>query len=95
MALEVAQRGGKVHMVCRNPQSGQEAKDEIQAAAQTGDVRLHHLDLSVPRDVLRFAREFVLSEPSLDCLVNNAGCMINTREVKVWGGFFFLQKLCC
>ena len=39
------------------------------------------VDLSQPREVHKFAKDFIESKQSLDTLVNNAGCMVNTREV--------------
>ena len=44
-------------------------------------VQLHILDLSQPRKVIEFANSFVESDRSLDVLVNNAGVMVNTREL--------------
>lgn len=37
------------------------------------------MDISQPRQVLQFAKDFVASEQPLDTLVNNAGCMVNER----------------
>lgn len=36
--------------------------------------------MSQPRQVYKFAKEFLDSKKSLNILVNNAGCMINERE---------------
>lgn len=36
--------------------------------------------MSQPRQVYKFAKEFVDSQKPLNILVNNAGCMVNTRE---------------
>lgn len=36
--------------------------------------------MSLPRQVYKFAKDFAESQNSLDVLVNNAGCMVNTRE---------------
>jgi len=80
-ALEVAKRKGVVHMVCRNPEYAEEAKKEV--IAQTGNdmVHVHILDLSKTKDVIAFARKFSQDEAKLDVLVNNAGCMVNTRTL--------------
>ncbi len=80
--MEIAKRGGTVHMVCRNPKTAEEAKNEIQSSAALGaEVHLHILDMSELKDVGDFTEEFAKSIGRLDCLVNNAGCMINSREV--------------
>ena len=42
---------------------------------------MHILDLSQPRKVIEFAKSFVESDRSLDVLVNNAGVMVNQREL--------------
>jgi dehydrogenase/reductase SDR family protein 12 len=41
-------------------------------------VHCHELDLSVPRDVARFANNF---DKPLHILVNNAGCMVHDRQL--------------
>jgi len=84
-ALEIVKRGGTVHMVCRNPSTGEEAKQELIETTGNNDVHLHILDLSKPTDVLKFARKFSEENPKLDVLVNNAGCMVNTRETNKEG----------
>ena len=35
MAIEIAKRGGIVHMVCRSPGRAEEAKKEIEEASNT------------------------------------------------------------
>lgn len=44
-------------------------------------VQLHILDLSKPRNVIKFANSFVESAQSVDVLVNNAGVMVDEREL--------------
>ena len=84
-ALEIVKRGGTVHMVCRNPQTGEEAKQEMIETSGNSNIHLHILDLSKPTDVLKFAKKFSEENPKLDVLVNNAGCMVNTRETNKEG----------
>ena len=80
-ALFLAKRGATVHMVCRDPTRGEEAKKEVAEAANSDKIQLHLLDLSEPRKVFEFARSFAESGCPLHVLVNNAGCMVNTREM--------------
>ena len=54
-------------------------------------VKLHILDLSRPRKVVEFANSFVESDQPLDVLVNNAGVMVNQRELTEEG----LEKNFC
>ncbi|XP_063224243.1 dehydrogenase/reductase SDR family member 12-like isoform X2 [Bacillus rossius redtenbacheri] len=81
VALEVARRGGEVHMVCRNQQNAEKTKSEIVEESCNQNIYVHILDLSQPRNVYKFAKDFAASTDKLDVLVNNAGCMVNSREV--------------
>lgn len=80
-ALEIAKRGGTVHLVCRNPEFGQEARDDIQSQSGNSKIHLHILDLSKPKEISSFLGKWCSEHEKLDVLVNNAGCMVNTREV--------------
>lgn len=79
IAIEIAKRGGIVHMVCRNPTAAEEAKSEIIEASRNQNVFVHILDLSQPKAVYQFAYNFREKHDGLHVLVNNAGCMCNTR----------------
>ena len=51
--------GGVIHMVCRNKGYAEAAQKEIQeVATQQGNVHVHILDMSDPRAVTKFAKEF-------------------------------------
>lgn len=80
-ALALAKKGATVHMVCRDKTRGEEAKNEIVTTSGNDKVVLHILDMSEVGSVCKFAREFASSESPLHVLVNNAGCMIHSREV--------------
>ena len=80
-AREFAKHGGTVYMVCRNPQRGQEAKEQIIKDTGNAKVELHILDLGDAKAVKAFAEEFVNANKPLDVLVNNAGCMIHERKL--------------
>jgi len=80
-ALEIAKRGGTIHMVCRNPEYGEEAKKELRKLSDNSEIYLHILDMSKPRDVTKFVKKFNDQNERLDVLINNAGCMVNTREL--------------
>ncbi|KAG0710306.1 Dehydrogenase/reductase SDR family member 12 [Chionoecetes opilio] len=85
IAREVARRGGTVHLVCRNPTTAAEAKKEITEASNNENIFVHILDLSDSKGVRAFAANFCSSNEALHALVNNAGCMVNTREVNESG----------
>lgn len=68
--------------MCRNPKSAEEAKAEIVADSKNDDVHVHILDISEPASIKKFANDFTERFGShLNCLINNAGCMVNQREV--------------
>lgn len=80
IATEIAKRGGTIHMVCRNPTTAEEAKNEIISESNNQNIHLHLLDMSKSQDVQDFSKNFVENNKELNVLINNAGCMINTRE---------------
>lgn len=45
-ALDLAKRGGKIYMACRNIKEGKIAMEDIKNKSGNGDVHLMHLDLS-------------------------------------------------
>ncbi|XP_041662204.1 dehydrogenase/reductase SDR family member 12 [Cheilinus undulatus] len=79
-AQEIANRGGTVHMVCRNRGRADAAKEEIVEKSKNQDVHVHILDMSSLRQVWEFAQNFSQSS-ALHVLINNAGCMVNQREL--------------
>ncbi|KAG5852360.1 hypothetical protein ANANG_G00061570 [Anguilla anguilla] len=79
-ACEIAKRGGTVHLVCRNKERAEEARREIVEQSENENVHVHLLDMSYPRKVWEFAQSFQENH-SLHVLINNAGCMVNQREL--------------
>ena len=82
-AFEIAKRGGTVHLVCRNSITAEETRKEIVESTNNQNVHVHILDLSQPRNVHKFAEKFANenNEKGLHVLINNAGCMVNKREL--------------
>lgn len=82
-ALEIARRGGTVHLVCRNVSSAEQARTEIIEQTKNENIFVHTLDLSKPKEVYSFSMKFSSdnSENGLHAVVNNAGCMVNKREL--------------
>ena len=75
-ARELARKGARVVMACRNMAKGESALGEVQAAAPGADVELAELDLGS----LESVRGFVAGrDGALDLLVNNAGVMAPPR----------------
>ncbi|XP_038141902.1 dehydrogenase/reductase SDR family member 13-like isoform X2 [Cyprinodon tularosa] len=72
-ALEIAKRGARVILACRNKEKGETAAFDIRAESGNNQVLLMELDLSSLKSVRRFAETFLNTEPRLDILINNAG----------------------
>ncbi|KAK3543618.1 hypothetical protein QTP70_025013 [Hemibagrus guttatus] len=79
-ALEIAKRGGTVHLVCRNKDRADEARTHIVEQSKNENVHVHIVDMSSPRALWEFAGSFTQSH-SVNVLINNAGCMVNQREL--------------
>jgi NAD(P)-dependent dehydrogenase (short-subunit alcohol dehydrogenase family) len=72
-AMEFAEIGAHLFMVCRNREKGEKARQEIAKKSGSTDVNLMIADLSVLAEVRRLASEFVAANSRLHVLVNNAG----------------------
>jgi NAD(P)-dependent dehydrogenase (short-subunit alcohol dehydrogenase family) len=81
-ARDLAKRGAKVIMACRNQETGKKAKDEIIKDSGNPNVILMKLDLSSLESVRLFATSINKQENSLDVLINNAG-VANTFGKKI------------
>ncbi|XP_036432119.1 dehydrogenase/reductase SDR family member 12 isoform X1 [Colossoma macropomum] len=79
-ANEIAKRGGTVHLVCRNKSRAEEARKDIVEQSENENVHVHIVDMSSPRQVWEFASAFSQNH-SVHVLINNAGCMVNQREL--------------
>ncbi|XP_077637541.1 dehydrogenase/reductase SDR family member 12 isoform X2 [Lonchura striata] len=79
-AKEIARRGGTVHLVCRNKERAEVAKEEIVTETGNQNIFWHIVDISNPKEIWKFAEKFQ-NEHKLNVLINNAGCMVNNREL--------------
>ncbi len=85
ISLELSRRGAKVHMVCRNPEKGEAAREEV--GLESGlEPELHICDVSSLASVREFGTAFAAGGDSLDVLINNAGVM-PTERLKTDEGF--------
>ncbi|XP_042562628.1 dehydrogenase/reductase SDR family member 12-like [Clupea harengus] len=84
-AMAIAKKGGTVHMVCRNKERAESAREDIVKEAGNNNIHVHILDLSETRKVWEFAEDFKSKHTSLNVLINNAGSMLNIREVNFEG----------
>lgn len=84
-ALELAQQGFQVVLVCRNARKGEAALHDIRRKAGHDAVHLVPCDLSAQADIHRAAAEIRERFPTLDVLVNNAGALNGTYTETVDG----------
>lgn len=72
-AQELAARGTRVCLACRNQDKGAQARDLILARTPGAEVELYSLDLASFASIRAFAQAFAGQHPHLDVLINNAG----------------------
>uniref|UniRef100_A0A0V0G8R1 Putative dehydrogenase with different specificities related to short-chain alcohol dehydrogenase n=1 Tax=Triatoma dimidiata TaxID=72491 RepID=A0A0V0G8R1_TRIDM len=79
-AKELAYRGARVLLACKNIGSGHLAKSLIIKETRNDDVAVYRLDLSSLRSVRNFAKDILEKEKSLDVLIFNAGIGLIKHE---------------
>ncbi|XP_037537604.1 dehydrogenase/reductase SDR family member 12 [Nematolebias whitei] len=84
-AIAIAKKGGTVHMMCRDKNKAEEAKSDIISVSGNTEVYVHVVDMSQTYQVWEFAEAFKKQYPSLNVLINNAGCMVHKRELNADG----------
>ncbi len=72
-AMDLARRGGRVHIACRSKAKGEAAVTAIRAETGSDRVNLLHLDLADLASVRQCARDFTALGEPLHVLINNAG----------------------
>lgn len=72
-AIDLAKRGAKVYLGCRDKSRGEEAQREIRALSNNNSVYYRSLDLCSLESVRKFVERFLKEESRLDVLMNNAG----------------------
>lgn len=72
-ALDLARRGAKVILACRDLKQGKIACDQIIACSNNPNVEVRYLDLTSLATIRQFAKDIIKTESHLEILVNNAG----------------------
>lgn len=80
-ALDLASRGAKIYIACRNPAKCEMARSEITNATQNQNVFGLQLDLASFESIHNFSRNFHQLETKLDILINNAGTVANKKSL--------------
>uniref|UniRef100_A0A3Q2GSF6 Retinol dehydrogenase 11 n=1 Tax=Equus caballus TaxID=9796 RepID=A0A3Q2GSF6_HORSE len=75
-AKELAQRGARVYLACRDVQKGELVAREIQTVTGNQEVLVKKLDLADTKSIRAFAKGFLAEEKHLHILINNAGVMM-------------------
>ncbi|XP_039638205.1 dehydrogenase/reductase SDR family member 13-like isoform X3 [Perca fluviatilis] len=75
VALDLAKRGARVILACRNKDKAEAAAFDIRRESGNNQVVFMQLDLASFKSVRSFAETFLKTEPRLDILINNAGVM--------------------
>ncbi|XP_037334809.1 dehydrogenase/reductase SDR family member 13a.3 [Pungitius pungitius] len=71
-ALDLAKRGARVILACRNKDKAEAAAFDIRTESGNNQVVFMQLDLASLKSVRCFAETFLKTEPRLDILINNA-----------------------
>ncbi|XP_066282243.1 retinol dehydrogenase 12-like [Branchiostoma lanceolatum] len=72
-ARDMAERGVRVILACRDVTKASRAADDIRRSTGNGNVVVQELDLASLASIRAFARRITDSESRLDILINNAG----------------------
>ncbi|XP_018417544.1 PREDICTED: dehydrogenase/reductase SDR family member 13 [Nanorana parkeri] len=72
-ALDMAKRGARVILACRNQETAEAAALDIRRLSGNNEVLFMKLDLASTASIRSFCKTFLSSEPRLDILINNAG----------------------
>ncbi|KAH8294537.1 hypothetical protein KR044_007733 [Drosophila immigrans] len=83
--LELARRGAKIYMACRDPARCEAARIEIIDRTQNQQLFNRTLDLGSLESVRNFVARFKTEETRLDLLINNAGIMACPRSLTADG----------
>jgi NAD(P)-dependent dehydrogenase (short-subunit alcohol dehydrogenase family) len=86
-AIDMAQRGARVIMACRDMKRGEAALKDIVAETGSKRVVLKQLDLASLKSVRKFADDINKNEPELHVLINNAGLAYPPQQSKTEDGF--------
>ncbi|XP_070853375.1 retinol dehydrogenase 12 [Drosophila suzukii] len=83
--LELAKRGARVYMACRDPGRCEAARLEIMDRSRNQQLFNRTLDLGSLQSVRNFVERFKAEETRLDLLINNAGIMACPRTLTADG----------
>jgi retinol dehydrogenase 12 len=74
-AVDLAKRGGKIYIACRDVKRGEDALKEIKERSGSENVHFLQLDLASMASIHEFSKKYHQLESQLHVLINNAGIM--------------------
>lgn len=86
-AWELARRGAKVYMACRDMKKCEEARKEIVLDTKNKFIYCRSCDLASLKSVREFVKQFKTEQNQLHILINNAGVMRTPKGSKTAEGF--------
>ncbi|XP_042356635.1 protochlorophyllide reductase, chloroplastic-like [Plectropomus leopardus] len=92
-AMDLARRGARVILACRDRRRAEAAAQEIIQETGNSQVIFMQLDLASLKSVRSFADDFLRSESRLDLLINNAGVIIDGKTEDGFGMIFGVNHL--
>jgi len=84
-ALDLAKRGGRIYLACRDTKKADATTSEIIQETGNKNVFTRSLDLSSFASIRKFVEEFKKEESHLHILINNAGVMAIPRSTTADG----------
>jgi len=104
LATYAADKGANVYMLCRSQKRAEIARDEIIKATKNTNVKVLLVDVQELDQIRNVAKQIQSSEDKIDCLVCNAGVLLNERQESsegiettfashLLGGSYLLSKL--
>ncbi|XP_056306925.1 retinol dehydrogenase 12, like [Danio aesculapii] len=75
-AIDLAKRGARIIMACRDMEKAEAALKEVKDASGNQDVVISSLDLSDSKSIRGFAEKINKEEKQVNILINNAGVMV-------------------
>ena len=80
-AIDLAKRGARVIVACRDVKKGSDAVRDIKEASKSEEVVLKKLDLASLASVRQFSEEILQEESHIDLLINNAGIVVESYHL--------------
>uniref|UniRef100_A0A8C1YP19 Retinol dehydrogenase 12, like n=2 Tax=Cyprinus carpio TaxID=7962 RepID=A0A8C1YP19_CYPCA len=75
-AIDLAKRGARIIMACRDTEKAEAALKEVKDASGNQDVVTSRLDLADSKSIREFAEKINKEEKQVNILINNAGVMV-------------------